>query len=218
MDLAINADRGQLAVVEGAKLPWLPSPTPGVERRLLERIGGEVALATSIVRYAPGSSFPEHRHDLGEEFLVLEGTFSDESGDFPAGSYVLNPPGSKHSPFSSDGCVIFVKLRQMGPDESESVRIHGEGQCWRVAGQPGIRGLPLYANSRTQVEFLRLEAGVQIPQREVTRGEELLVLEGNLRIAGQHFGPWSWRRSAESRQPAILAATPSLLWVKRGHL
>lgn len=75
----------------------------------------EVARATSIVRYAPESRFAEHIHELGEEFLVLEGMFSDEHGDYGAGTYVRNPPGSSHSPYTVDGCTIFVKLRQFDP-------------------------------------------------------------------------------------------------------
>ena len=91
----------------------LPPPIPGVERRLLERVGEEVARATSLVRYAPGSSFSPHSHDGGEEFLVMDGVFTDEEmGDFPAGYYVRNPVGSSHTPSSEEGCIIFVKLWQ----------------------------------------------------------------------------------------------------------
>src|SRR6056297_2598515 len=70
---------------------------PGVRRRMLDRIGNEVARATTIVRFDPGSAFSAHTHDGGEEYLVLDGTFQDEDGDFPAGSYVRNPPTSSHA-------------------------------------------------------------------------------------------------------------------------
>ena len=96
--MQLNADFTQRAAMHGTRLPWTPSPIAGVDRRMLERIGGEVARATSIVRYAPNSHFSAHTHEGGEEFLVLEGVFSDEHGDFPAGSYVRNPPTSRHAP------------------------------------------------------------------------------------------------------------------------
>jgi anti-sigma factor ChrR (cupin superfamily) len=83
--LKLNADFSKRAVVHAATLAWTASPVPGVERRMLDRIGDEVARATSIVRYAPRSCFPPHVHGGGEEFLVLEGVFQDEHGDFPAG-------------------------------------------------------------------------------------------------------------------------------------
>src|SRR6059058_5957976 len=107
--MRINADFTKRASVHAGAADWVQSPMAGVERRMLDRIGDEVARATSIVRYAPGSHFSPHTHDGGEEFLVLEGVFSDEHGDFPAGSYIRNPPQSRHTPGSERGCVLFVK-------------------------------------------------------------------------------------------------------------
>ena len=90
--MEINADFSKRVAVHAARLPWVPSPMNGVDRRMLDRIGGEVARATSIVRYAPHSHFSAHTHGGGEEFLVLDGIFQDEHGDFGAGSYIRNPP------------------------------------------------------------------------------------------------------------------------------
>lgn len=53
---------------------------------MLDPVGEEVARATSIVRFEPGSSFSAHTHDGGEEYIFLEGAFQDENGDFPVGS------------------------------------------------------------------------------------------------------------------------------------
>ncbi|HEY9690016.1 MAG TPA: cupin domain-containing protein, partial [Coleofasciculaceae cyanobacterium] len=111
--MKLHADLNQRIAIDTNELPWIDSPTPGVQRRMLDRDGDEVARATSIVRYGPGSAFPTHTHGGGEEFLVLEGVFSDESGDYPAGTYVRNPIGSAHAPRSEEGCTIFVKLWQM---------------------------------------------------------------------------------------------------------
>ena len=110
--MRINHDLIQPVRVQAAKLDWIPRPAVGVDRRMLFRIGGEVARATSIVRYAPGSAFPRHTHSGGEEIVVLEGTFQDEHGEYPAGSYFRNPPGTSHIPASEDGCIIFVRLWQ----------------------------------------------------------------------------------------------------------
>lgn len=107
----VNAALHERAIAHGARLPWLASPLAGVERRLLYRLGGEQARATSLVRYQPGSHFSAHEHGGGEEILVLEGVFEDEHGRYPAGSYLRNPPGSQHAPGSTGGCVIFVRLR-----------------------------------------------------------------------------------------------------------
>jgi anti-sigma factor ChrR (cupin superfamily) len=76
----INSDYSQRVVINYHDLPWVASPESGVERCMLERQGDEVAKATSIVRYQPGSKFQMHTHEMGEEIFVLDGTFCDESG------------------------------------------------------------------------------------------------------------------------------------------
>ncbi|HEV8444590.1 MAG TPA: cupin domain-containing protein [Steroidobacteraceae bacterium] len=220
MALAINADRRAVALVDAGSLPWLPSPEGGVERRMLERIGDEVALATTLVRYAPGSSFPPHCHALGEEFLVLEGTFSDESGDFAAGTYVRNPRGSRHAPFSATGCVILVKLRQMLDDEPEFVRVTPPQRAWASAAH-GLSRATLYANARSEVLLLRLEPGATLPPRATPGGEEIFVVEGSielLTLPARVLQSWTWRRSAEPAQSGMRSTTGALLWIKRGHL
>ena len=112
--MLINEDLLKPALVHAARIDWVSSPTKGVDRRMLFRIGKEKARATSIVRYAANSSFSRHEHTGGEEFLVLDGVFQDESGEFPTGSYVRNPPGTGHAPRSDEGCVILMQ----GCDES----------------------------------------------------------------------------------------------------
>jgi anti-sigma factor ChrR (cupin superfamily) len=221
MALSINADRRALALVDGRSMPWAPSPEGGVDRRMLERDGDEVALATSLVRYAPGSRFPTHAHELGEEFLVLQGTFSDESGDFTAGTYVRNPPGSHHAPFSQQGCVILVKLRQMRDDESEVVRVAPGQQAWLPTDAAGVSRAPLYSNARTEVFLVRLEPGATLPAHASPGGEEYFVIEGGVELLTappQALNSWSWRRSAEATQPAMRSIRGALVWVKRGHL
>jgi anti-sigma factor ChrR (cupin superfamily) len=113
--MELHADLSQRAVLDSSTLPWTASPMAGVERRMLDRCDDEVARATSIVRYVPGGRFERHSHGGGEEILVLEGTFSDEQGDYPAGTYLRNPGGSSHAPFSEEGCTLLVKLHQMHP-------------------------------------------------------------------------------------------------------
>src|SRR5262249_51582443 len=157
-DVNLNADFSARAAVHAAGLDWTPSPMPGVARRMLDRIGDEVARATSIVRYAPQSHFSPHTHGGGEEFLVLEGVFQDERGDYPAGTYVRNPPTSSHTPGSEPGCTIFVKLWQFDPDDRTQLRIDTSIVSFApVAGIPGVAVAPLFENTE---ESVRLECWV----------------------------------------------------------
>ena len=150
----INADFNQRVVLHGARMPWVDSPVSGVQRRMLDRIGAEVARATSIVRYAPGSQFTPHTHDGGEEFVVLEGVFSDEHGDFPVGSYIRNPPTTRHTPRSAPGCVIFVKLWQFDAADRTPVMIDmNRIGCVRDTARLGIDVTPLFEDARETVEL-----------------------------------------------------------------
>ena len=136
--MRINADFSLRASVTPDAYRWVPSPQAGVERVMLDRVGAEIARATSIVRYAPQSSFPAHQHPGGEEILVLAGTFSDETQDYPAGWYLRNPPGSSHRPSSREGATIFVKLWQFDPADRTAVTINMHAQTpIAVPGRPG---------------------------------------------------------------------------------
>ena len=215
----LNADFSQRAAVHTAMLPWQPSPTPGVERRMLDRIGGEVARATSIVRYAPDSRFPAHSHGGGEEFLVLDGVFSDEHGDFPAGWYVRNPPGTRHAPGSGPGCTIFVKLWQFDPDDRTEVRLDTNARfCSPAAGRPGVELLPLHDDAREEVRLERWAAGATVAVAPAG-GLELLVLDGGFREGGEEFGVGSWLRLPPGWPLAAVAGQRGCrVWVKEGHL
>ena len=153
--LQINADFEQRAVMRPDDARWQPSPLPGVERWMLDRVGGEVARATSLVRYAPGSRFERHVHGGGEEILVLDGVFSDDDGDHAAGAYLRNPPGSAHEPRSGEGCLLFVKLRQFAVDDLQPVRIATGTEPWRQGLVPGLSVMPLHEHNGISTALVR---------------------------------------------------------------
>ncbi|MGB3430282.1 cupin domain-containing protein [Achromobacter sp.] len=215
--MLINADFSRNAIVTPDQQPWVPSPQRGVERVLLDRIGGEQARATSIVRYAPGSRFPWHGHPGGEEILVLSGIFSDASGDFPQGWYLRNPPGSGHEPSSRNGATLFVKLQQMPPDEQRAVRVDTRDPAvWRREKDSAV--CPLFASSDEQVRLLRLPANAPLLQAAPT-GAEALVLAGSIADARRSYPQGSWLRLAPGAQAALSAgAAGATVYLKTGHL
>ena len=186
---------------------------------MLDRIGDEVARATSIVRYAPGSHFSPHTHGGGEEFLVLEGVFQDEHGDFPAGSYIRNPPTSSHTPGSSPGCTIFVKLWQFDPGDRAHVRIDTRGEAYHCPpDRPGVGVLPLFDDARESVRLETWAPGAQIVV-PAPGGLELLVLEGAFNERGEEFAPLSWLRlPVAAKLRASVGPDGCRAWIKTGHL
>jgi hypothetical protein len=216
--MRLNDDLSIRVLVHAAAINWTPSPAQGVERRMLFRIGEEKARATSIVRYAPGSRFARHGHPGGEEFLVLEGTFQDETGDFPAGAYVRNPPGSGHAPGSASGCVIFVKLWQFRADDAARiVRLPGEGEeAWPRPGVASPRVLFEGADERVTIEDWRAGEEIELPNRE---GLELLTLAGSFAEGGDVLRRWSWLR-LPARAPLRARVGPegARVWLKSAPL
>ncbi len=130
-------DLSKVACVLAGESEWIKSPADGVSRIPLEREAAESGHTTSFVKFEAGSFFPEHTHCQGEEIYVLEGVFSDEHGDYPAGTYLRNPPGSRHKPFTKEGCTLFVKLEQFQADDNKLVVLRPEQQQW----QQGIGNL-----------------------------------------------------------------------------
>lgn len=217
--MELNADFTQRAVVHSTQIPWQASPMPGVDRRMLDRIGDEVARATSIVRYAPGSHFSPHVHTGGEEFLVLEGVFQDEHGDFPAGSYIRNPPQSSHTPGSAPGCTIFVKLWQFDLEDRTQVRLDtGKMKFKTEPSRAGVEAMPLFKDEAEEVSLERWEAGATI-NLDVPNGMEILVLEGEFSESGEEFVNQSWLRLPRNSSTSVsVGSEGAKVWVKRNHL
>lgn len=216
----LRADFSRREVVDSTRLEWLASPQAGVDRRMLDRIGGEVARATSIVRYVPASTFPAHTHRLGEEFLVLEGVFSDEHGDYPVGSYVRNPPGSSHTPRTDDGCTIFVKLRQMRAHDAERIVVHTAGQAWQPADAAGYERIVLFSrpDGTEDVAMERLAPGTRVAPYPCDGGEEILVLDGMLSDEAGTYGAGTWVRNPSGSHHGLSSEDGCRFWAKRGHL
>jgi len=215
--MRINADFTEKAVVVPKESDWLCSPESGVDRLMLDRIGGEVARATSIVRYAAGSSFTRHEHGAGEEFLVLDGVFSDEHADYPVGTYVRNPPGSGHSPYSRNGCRLLVKLRQFDPQDLSHVVVDtADESVWPK--RPGSNVLELHQFGSERVMMIRLDEGEPFPFRPKAGGLEILVISGSIDDQSTELTAESWIRIPADQENSLVASLDSLLWVKTGHL
>lgn len=216
--MRINADFSERVVVRPGDVAWTQSPMAGVERLMLDRIGEEVARATTIVRFAPNSHFSEHEHSGGEEFFVLEGVFSDESGDYPAGSYVRNPVGSRHTPFSAGGCTIFVKLHQFALDDRQQKAIDTARAEFVAGPAPGLTVLPLHDHGPENVALVRWRPGTRFASHRHWGGEEILVLEGVFQDEHGDYPQGTWIRSPHLFEHAPFSDQGCLIYVKTGHL
>ncbi len=213
----INADYSQRIVVNHHELPWVPSPAAGVDRRMLERVGEEIAKATSIVRYQPGSRFQTHSHAMGEEILVLDGVLGDEFGEYPAGTYIMNPPGSSHAPFSQSGCLLFVKLRHLGTDSLEREVLNTATAPWYPGMVPGLNVMPLMQQG-TGSTLVRWAPQTYFNPHRHYGGEEIFVIDGVFEDEHGRYPAGSWIRSPHMSLHQPFSQEGCTIFVKTGHL
>jgi len=218
--MRINADFSERVVVRPEDYEWVDSPMPGVRRMMLDRVGDEVARATSLVRYAPDSDFSRHEHTGGEEFLVLEGVFSDEHGDYRAGTYVRNPVGTAHTPHvGEEGCVIFVKLQQFDVDDQESRAIDTRNTAWQPGRVPGLEVMGLHEYGTENVALVKWAPNTRFTAHTHWGGEEIFVLDGVFRDEFGAYPAGSWIRSPHRSMHAPFTGDEgALIYVKVGHL
>ena len=216
--LRIHADFDQRALILTQDADWVSSPSAGVDRIMLDRLGGEVARATSIVRFKAGSTFPMHTHGGGEEFLVLDGTFSDEAGDFGPGSYLRNPIGTSHTPFTHEGCTIFVKLWQFQDGDTEIVKTDTHAQTFSPGLVDGLSVLPLHQFEGESVALVRWQPGTVFNRHSHFGGEEIFVVEGTFEDEFGSYPAGSWIRSPHQSIHTPFSNEGCLIYVKVGHL
>ncbi|WP_371185876.1 cupin domain-containing protein [Thalassotalea maritima] len=213
----LHMNFSQRVVIDSNQQPWQPSPKSGVWRKPLAREDAEQGHATSIVKYEPGASFSEHNHPLGEEIFVLDGVFSDHTGDYPAGSYIRNPKGFVHAPFSTQGCTLFVKLHQFQGSDTAQVRINTTRTPW-LPGQGGLEVMPLHEHLGEHVALVKWPANERFVPHRHWGGEEILVLSGAFKDEHGSYPQGTWIRSPHLSMHHPFVEEPTIIWVKTGHL
>jgi anti-sigma factor ChrR (cupin superfamily) len=213
----LHSDYSARVVLNHNDLPWMASPEAGVKRRLLDRCGDEVARATSVVRYEPGAVFPQHSHARGEEIFVLEGTFSDETGDYRAGTYIMNPPGSHHIPFSKEGCTLFVKLQHLGSDQVHQEVVDTNTEPWLQGMVPGLNVMPLMRQGSGST-LVRWAPQTYFNAHRHFGGEEIFVIKGVFEDEHGRYSEGSWIRSPHMSLHKPFSREGCTIFVKTGHL
>jgi anti-sigma factor ChrR (cupin superfamily) len=212
-----NMDFSQRVNINTLNEQWQPSPAPGVWRKRLAREEAERGHATSIVKYDAGSSFTTHPHPLGEEILVLSGVFSDETGDYPAGSYLRNPEGFSHAPFSRQGCELLVKLHQFQRSDIEPIRVDTNNTPW-FPGYGDLKVMPLHQHKTESTALVFWPAGAKFQPHRHFGGEEIYVISGVFMDEFGQYPAGSWLRSPHLSQHNPYVEQDTIIWVKTGHL
>jgi anti-sigma factor ChrR (cupin superfamily) len=212
-----NMDLSLQVVIDTNIAEKISSPSSGVERIPLEREEAESGRTTSVVTYLPGASFNKHNHPLGEEIFVLDGIFSDEYGDYPSGTYLRNPPGTSHAPFSELGCTLLVKLHQMDPTDKSKVIINTNKEQWR-AGHGNLEVMPLHSFNTEGVALVKWPKGEKFLLHKHYGGEEIFVLKGEFIDEHGKYPKGTWIRSPHLSTHHPYVEEETIIYVKTGHL
>ncbi|MBY6159976.1 cupin domain-containing protein [Mameliella alba] len=217
--MKLNADFSKRVVIRPEDYEWRASPANGVERMMLDRIGDEVARATTIVRFAPNSQFDAHTHGGGEEFLVLEGVFSDEHADYTAGTYVRNPIGTAHRPhIGPEGATILVKLCQFAEDDTEQKVIDTRRAEFAPGKAEGVQELLLHDVPGERVRMVRFQPGATLDGTGHGTPEEIFVVAGSLTDENGTYPAGTWLRSPTGSGNRIRSEGGCLIYIKTRHL
>lgn len=111
--------------VEVDSLPWKPTPTPGVDMKILMQ-DKESGLLTALFRWAPGTALDLHEHVEVEQTWVLSGSIVDDEGEVRAGNFVWRPAGNRHLARSPEGALVlsfFLKPNRFlaGPQAGQAL-------------------------------------------------------------------------------------------------
>jgi anti-sigma factor ChrR (cupin superfamily) len=213
----LNMNFDKSVVIHTAEMEWEASPMAGVWRKPLAREATEHGHTTSVVQFDADSNFSAHPHPLGEEILVLEGVFSDEHDDYPAGSYIRNPPGSAHTPYSKQGCVLLVKLDQFLPDDDIRLHIDTRSGDW-FPGEDDLQVMPLHYFDTEMTALYKWPANGRFPPQQHFGGEEIFVLSGNLQDEYGVYPPGTWLRNPHNSEHSRFVEEETIAWIKTGHL
>ncbi|MDH5354396.1 MAG: cupin domain-containing protein [Gammaproteobacteria bacterium] len=213
----LNMNFNETVVIETNQQEWQASPMAGVWRKPLAREATEHGHTTSVVRFDPGSYFSTHSHPVGEEILVLEGVFSDEHGDYPAGSYLRHPPGSSHRPFSREGCVIFVKLDQFDAGDTQTLRIDTNSNEW-LPGYGELQVMPLHEHVHESVALVKWPQNARFQPHRHFGGEEIYVISGTFLDEWGIYPAGTWIRNPHNSEHCPYVQDETIIWVKTGHM
>ncbi len=211
-------NRSQRVVIETAEMAWEESPSAGVHRKKLERQAAESGQVTSIVRYDPHSHFSTHVHPLGEEIFVLKGIFEDEHARYPAGTYLRNPPGTRHAPRSRDGCDLLVKLNLFDSQDLEPVCINTGDTAWLPGLVPGLSVMPLHSYKAEHTALVRWAPDTVFTPHTHPGGEEIFVLSGVFQDEQGVYPQGTWLRNPSYSRHQPFTREGCTIFVKTGHI
>jgi len=91
-----------------ADTDWIPAPLPGLDYKVLHRDDAR-GYTTRLLRFAPGSTYPAHRHGATEEVFIVAGSVVLNGVTLRAGDYCRSEAGTHETAaFSAEGGMAII--------------------------------------------------------------------------------------------------------------
>jgi anti-sigma factor ChrR (cupin superfamily) len=216
---SIHSDFSQRIVITPKDYLWQSSLIGGVEQMVLEHAVGDGLRSSSIIRYIKNSILTGRLHG-NQEFYVLEGIYSDESGEHAAGSYLRYPAGVSHTyKIGTEGATLFLKSNQIGKGDLQQVIMDTNVCQWRQGLVEGLNVISLHEFEGEHVALVKWAPHTQFNTHKHWGGEEIFVLEGIFHDEYGQYSKGSWLRSPHlSQHTPYTEKEGALIYVKVGHL
>jgi hypothetical protein len=213
----VNVDFNIPVSVETKLIDWQMSSINGNNKKYFERFERTKYYITVLIQFPAGRTFRKFGHEGGMELLVLSGVFSDSDGDYGAGSYVRNPAGTYHQPFTSNGCTVLLKLGRFQPMDRKRVVIDtmNSAHRWLPVADPGVSRLALHHFSEEDIYLYRIRSECWITFKHENHGLELFICNGSISVKGDLYVPGDWLRYPVGSKVKVSAVGDVCLYVKK---
>lgn len=192
-----NADLMTLVTIRADEHPWHATEIPGIEEKVFERIGkGAEARETTLLRLAAGTGVAQGRAECRIDIFVLEGAIEVAGRHCNAGYFLRLPAGSQFAVRSADGATIMLKKRGDQADGTPLALDTRDRANWAPWGGRGSEKAQIYdPGALPEASWVGyMLPDLTIPEHDHAGGEEIFILEGELRDERGLYGPRTWVR------------------------
>ncbi len=212
-----NADYSKRIAILPDKNAWSETGMSGIRYKLLESCCEPYPRRTLLLQCDPGSTIDQQGEQNELEFFVLRGEISDQNNNYPVSTYVRNPEGCSHA-HSEQGCSVFIKLSQIHEEDQGQRIINTRRESkWLPGPSEGIQIYPLHVWDTESIFLIRWKLAAHFKPIMDPKGEEILVIEGELQDEFGRYPKGSWIRNPTAIWQSWVATAGTVVYYKNGH-
>lgn len=204
----MNSDYEKRALIDTNTIPWQETKTKNVFKKVLSIKGKE---ETSFIKLNEGSYLTQIKKINSVEIFVLEGSYINEYGEYPKGTYLRLPKENEALVKSDEGCTIFRKTNFF--TDTQEIIIDTNNTKW-LQGQGNLEVKPLHE----QTALVKWPKDEKFIPHQHWGGEEIVVLQGTFIDEHGEYPKNTWIRSPHLSEHFPHVDEETIIFVKTGHM